>query len=337
MKLLIVNDNTLTQTNGVVTTFDNVIKQLANYTTVELKYVTVEEFYNIPSFLYPDVRLVLNPWKITKIIKQFNPTHIHIATEGCLGVVTKLTCDHKKISYTTSFHTRWDMFFKRIAGFDLPLINKYLLWFHSKSQKIFATTKGMKEQLEIDGYQNVIEWSRGVDNKLFTFMDHIISDKPRLLSVGRVSAEKNLTKFCELSPEKYELICVGDGPILKKLQQDYPHVIFLGELKGPELAKQYQLADCFVFTSVSDTFGLVMIEAMSTGTPTAGYPVQGPLDVIDVGYSGYLCEDIENAIDLALTLPRKTVHEISKKWSWENTTDIFLDNLVARDEKNENN
>ena len=136
-----------------------------------------------------------------------------------------------------------------------------------------------------------------------------------------------------MSPEKYDLVLVGDGPILKKLQQDYPHVKFLGELKGSELAKQYQSADCFVFTSVSDTFGLVMIEAMSTGTPTAGYPVQGPLDVIEVGRSGYLCDDIEPAIDLAIKLPRKTVYETSKKWSWENTTDIFLNNLVACDEK----
>ena len=330
MKLLIVNDNTTTQVNGVVTTFANVINELENR-GITVKHITSDNFCNIPSFLYPGVRVVLNPWKMKKIVDQFEPTHIHIATEGIVGLTMSYICWRRNWYYTSSFHTRWDMFFNKMFGFEFKSIKKYLKWFHSKSRAVLATTKGMTQQLESEGYKNVVEWSRGVKKSQFQFSDHPVSDKPVVISVGRVSAEKNLEKFCELPSSKYHLRCIGDGPILKRLQQQYPNVEFVGELKDEELVKAYQSADCMVFSSISDTFGLVMIEAMSTGTPTAGYPVQGPLDVIEPGISGYLCENLEDAVDRSLNIPRTTVYEASKKWTWQKTTDIFLKHLVARE------
>lgn len=328
MRLLIVNDNTITQVNGVVTTVTNVITELERRDII-VKHLTVDDFYSIPSFLYPGVRFVLNPWKMKKIVDDFQPTHIHITTEGIVGLTMSYICWKRNWNYTSSFHTRWDMFFHRMVGVDFKVVNKYLRWFHSKSKAVLATTKGMQEQLESEGYKNVIEWSRGVDKLQFRFSDHPISEKPIIISVGRISAEKNLEKFCELPSAKYQLRCIGDGPILKRLQQQYPDVEFVGELKGEELEKAYQSADCMVFSSISDTFGLVMIEAMSTGTPTAGYPVQGPKDVVEQGKSGYLSDDLETAIDLALTIPRSIVYETSKKWTWQNTTDIFIKHLVS--------
>ena len=328
MRLLIVNDNTITQVNGVVTTVTNVINELERRDIV-VKHLTVDDFYSIPSFLYPGVRFVLNPWKMKKIVDDFQPTHIHIATEGIVGLSISYICWKRNWNYTSSFHTRWDMFFHKMFGFDFKAVNKYLRWFHSKSKAVLATTKGMQEQLESEGYKNVIEWSRGVDKSQFQFSDHPVSEKPIVISVGRISTEKNLEKFCELPSAKYQLRCIGDGPILKRLQQQYPTVEFVGELKGKELERAYQSADCMVFSSISDTFGLVMIEAMSTGTPTAGYPVHGPKDVVEQGKSGYLSDNLETAVDLSLTIPRSIVYEASKKWTWQNTTDIFLKHLVS--------
>jgi glycosyltransferase involved in cell wall biosynthesis len=201
-------------------------------------------------------------------------------------------------------------------------------WFHQKSSTILVNSASMKNELEANGWKNLKIWTRGVDRTIFDFKDRHVSHKPVLLSVGRISAEKNLDVFCRLDYNKYQLVCVGDGPDLPRLKRLYPWVTFLGQLKGLQLAAQYQEADVFVFPSVTDTFGLVMIESMSTGTPVAAFPAQGPVDVIEQGVTGWIDPDLETAIAQCLSLPRQKVYEGSKKWSWESTADIFLETLV---------
>ena len=327
MKLLLVNDNTRNQTNGVVTTFKGVLNELEGREILTY-HVTPDHFRHFGLPGYPDVRITMDPWNLKSVVDWFKPTHVHIATEGVLGHAARRLCQARGWRYSTSFHTRWDSITDEMVGFGGERVRRHLRWFHSQSHSVLATTEGMKSLLEGWGFERVITWTRGVDKTLFSFRVPTDHPRPVLLNVGRVSVEKNLDTFCQLDPSKYDLRLVGDGPSLPRLKSLYPHVSFLGELKGESLAQQYQDADCFVFPSRSDTFGLVMIESMSTGTPVAAYPVQGPIDVVEQGVTGYVDEDLERAVDRCLGLDRHLVERGSQRWTWKNTADIFLNSLV---------
>jgi len=330
MRLVIVDDNCQDQVNGVVTTMNEVKKQLFSRGIYNLIHITPDQMMSMPALVYPGARIPLNFWNLTKRIEAYEPTHLHICTEGVLGLTARQFFQNKNWRYTTSFHTRWDHYLQEKFGVPANKTMRYLKWFHQNSAATLVNTPTMQREMVSLGLSQAITWSRGVDTQLFQFNDRKCSDKPTLLSVGRVSAEKNLEVFCSLSPEKYNLVCVGDGPDLKRLQKTYPWVTFTGQLSGKQLVQQYQNADCFVFTSKSDTFGLVMIESMSVGTPVAAFPVQGPIDVVDDGVTGSLNHDIDAAISQCLTLCRQTVFAGSKKWSWKKTADIFVDTLVPK-------
>jgi glycosyltransferase involved in cell wall biosynthesis len=328
MRLVIIDDNTLNQTNGVVTTMNAVKQQLFQRGIHSLYHVTPEHFCCIPAFVYPGAKLALNSWKLGNMVENLNPTHLHICTEGVLGIAARTAFRNRGWQYTTSAHTRWDLYLNKTVGCSPKWGNQYMRWFHRQSSTILVNTDSMKTELENQGWNNLKVWTRGVDRHIFDFKNKPIGSKPILLSVGRISSEKNLDAFCRLDFNKYQLVCVGDGPELPRLKRDYPWVRFLGQLKGKMLAEQYQKADVFVFPSVTDTFGLVMIESMSTGTPVAAFPAQGPVDVIEPGVTGFFDADLEIAIEKCLSLSRNTVYEGSKAWSWETTADIFLDTLV---------
>lgn len=328
IRLLIVNDNTWDQTNGVVTTFQNVVKHF-DTDQIQLRYVTPQEFRNVKGWLYPDLTLALNPWHLKKIMHEFQPTHVHIATEGILGYAAKLICDWLGWKYTTSFHTRWDCYAKDTWGFIPWGLISFIKHFHARSEKVLVTTDSMAQEVTKLGIQNPVVWSRGVDADLFSLGSGSNNQKPTCLSVGRVSTEKNLHAFCQLSTDKYDLQLVGDGPQLDELKNTYDHVKFLGLKKHSDLARAYQTADVFVFTSKTDTFGLVMAEAMSCGTPVAAYPVTGPQDVIDSGITGFMHEDLDQAIQSCLTLDRVKVRNQSMKYSWQTVTDQFVRELVS--------
>jgi glycosyltransferase involved in cell wall biosynthesis len=328
IRLLIVNDNTWDQTNGVVTTFQNVVQRF-DPDQIQLRYVTPQEFRNVKGWFYPDFTLALNPWKLKHIMQEFSPTHVHIATEGVLGYAAKFICDSWGWKYTTSFHTRWDHYARDTWGFTPWGLTKFIQLFHSRSEKVLVTTASMAHEVSQLGIQNPVVWSRGVDANVFSFGSGGGAVKPVCLSVGRVSVEKNLHAFCQLDADKYDLQLVGDGPQLLELKRTYPHVKFLGLKKHKELAQVYQQADVFVFTSKTDTFGLVMAEAMSCGTPVAAYPVTGPQDVIDPGITGIMQEDLNQAIQSCLTLDRAQVRAQSMKYSWQNVTDQFIKELVT--------
>jgi glycosyltransferase involved in cell wall biosynthesis len=326
-RIVIVTDAWEPQVSGVVTTLKKMV-EFAKRDGYDIVIVHPELFKRkFYSKLYPEIPFAV-PFGISKYLKYKTDTVYHIATEGPLGLAAAFILTAKNRRYTTSYHTDWSKFMKDVAGVPEWITRSYLKWFHRK-RKVFCPTETVKQYM-IDneiGRRQII-WPRGVDPKIFTarIKPHLRSTKT-LLSVGRVSKEKNLDAFCQLT-DKYKKIVVGDGPYKEELERKYPNVIFVGYKFGAELANYYRQADCFVFTSKADTFGVVMIEAMYCGTPVAAYPVQGPIDVVDNKYTGILDENIELAIEKCLTLSRKKCNIIARdSWSWEVVWNIFVNNL----------
>lgn len=333
-RIVIVTDAWEPQVSGVVTTLKKMV-EFAKRDGYDIVVVHPELFKRkVYSKLYPEIPFAV-PFGISKYLQKKYKTEkntvYHIATEGPLGLAAAFILTAKNIRYTTSYHTDWSKFMKDVAGVPEWITRSYLKWFHRK-RKVFCPTETVK-QFMIDneiGRRQVI-WPRGVDPEIFTarIKPHLRTKKT-LLSVGRVSKEKNLDAFCQL-PDKYQKIVVGDGPYKEELERKYPDVIFVGYKFGTELAEYYRQADCFVFTSKADTFGVVMIEAMYCGTPVAAYPVQGPIDVVDNKYTGALDKNLETAIKRCLMLSRKKCSIIARDcWSWEVVWNIFVDNLEKK-------
>ena len=325
-RIVIVTDAWEPQVSGVVTTLKKMV-EFAKRDGYDVVVVHPELFKRkFYSKLYPEIPFAV-PFGISKHLKYKTDTVYHIATEGPLGLAAAFILTAKNRRYTTSYHTDWSKCMKDVANVPEWITRSYLKWFHRK-RKVFCPTETVR-QFMIDneiGRRQVI-WPRGVDPEIFTPRYTKSKEQPILLSVGRVSKEKNLDVFCSL-PDKYVKIVVGDGPYKKELERKYPNVKFVGYKFGKELAEFYQTADCFVFTSKSDTFGVVMIEAMYCGTPVAAYPVQGPIDVVDNKYTGILDDNIEKAIEKCLTLSRKKCSIIARDtWSWESVWKDFVNNL----------
>lgn len=338
-KILIITDNLRTQVNGVVTTFRS-IEPLAALDGYEILYLSPIQFpyMNCPG--YPEVKLAL-PVDIGQRIQELNPKYIHIATEGPLGLAARCWLDRKGYKYNTSYHTKFPEFLKQIYHIPEWLTYKYIRWFHKHSGKVLTTTETMVRELEEHNFKtNIIAWTRGVDREYLkpaikklhnTFYASVSTQShtiPTVLYAGRISREKNLEKLCVLQ-DMYNIQLVGDGPHREYLQNKYPRVQFLGYLAGEQLANAYAQADVFAFPSQTDTFGIVIIEAMSCGTPVAAYPVPGPLDIIEQGVNGYMSLDLQTAIEHCLILPRDQVEQSSKRWTWENCWKIFKENLIS--------
>jgi glycosyltransferase involved in cell wall biosynthesis len=326
-KILIITDNVPEQINGVVTTFKSIetYAVLDNYNIV---YLTPLQFLHFSCPGYAEVKLAL-PWNIGKKIEEISPDYIHIATEGPIGMFARFYLDKRGYKYNTSYHTKFPEFLKKIYRIPESWTWVYLRWFHKHSGIVLTNTSTMVESLKSHGFRGIIkQWTRGVDRETLqpTQEWNHPNTTPMLLYVGRVSKEKGIEDLCELG-NVYDVVIVGDGPYRKKLETQYPKVKFVGYKQGAELADWYARADVLVFPSKVDTFGLVMIEAMSLGTPVAAYPVAGPIDVID-GKSGYMDNSLVVAVQKCLKLPRDKVIESSEKWSWEICWKIFKKNLV---------
>lgn len=326
-RIVIVTDAWEPQVSGVVTTLKKMV-EFAEKNGYDIVIVHPglfkRKFY---SKLYLEIPFAV-PIGISKYLQYKTDTVYHIATEGPLGLAAAFILTTKNRRYTTSYHTDWGKFMKDVAGVPEWITKTYIKWFHRK-RKVFCPTEAIKQYM-IDneiGRRQII-WPRGVDPEIFTpRLNKIKGNNSVLLSVGRLSKEKNLDAFCQL-PDKYGKIVVGDGPYREELERKYPNVVFVGYKFGAELAEYYRQADCFVFTSKSDTFGVVMIEAMYCGTPVAAYPVQGPIDVVDNKYTGILSDDIEKAIEKCLTLSRKKCSIVARdSWSWKIVWEIFANNL----------
>lgn len=324
-KLCIVTDAWLPQVNGVVTTLVNIVDQAKKegWDVLVIHPYMFKVGMQAPN--YKEIRLTI-PFGLKKKIEKFNPDYLHIATEGPLGLSARI--GFRREVYTTAYHTQWPEFLKDIIKIPTFITLKYLKWFHSHGA-VMVATKSIAQYLKEKNISNNVKYlTRGVNLDLLTPNLEIEKDsRPLLLSVGRVSKEKNLEVFCNLDHKKYKLILIGDGPILNELKLKYPGVIFTGMLKGSELANYYASADCLVFTSKKDTFGLVMIEAMKFGTPIAGYPVPGPIDIV-TDDCGAISDDIEKAILKALTVDRDKCKKTSSIYTWKQTWNEFKDNLV---------
>jgi glycosyltransferase involved in cell wall biosynthesis len=334
MKICIVTDS-WQQINGVSTTLKNTVNCLITMGH-EVLVIEPSVFKTCKFKFYPDIDFSWNIWKVGKLIQDFQPNAIHIATEGPLGIAARWYCkvNKRQIPHNTSYHTNFPEYLKLSYGIPLTVSYKVLKLFHKFSCRVLVTNNDMKTQLDQRGLKNLVVWSRGVDLSLFApdrrsqQVQTNLGPGPRILCVSRASKEKNLDAFCQLSVPGTKIL-VGDGPELARLQTQYPDVKYLGWKTGADLAEIYANADVFVFPSVTDTFGVVMLESISTGTPVVAYNAIGPREVIEQGINGIISQDLAQAIPQALLLDRLTVRQSSLKWTWNKCTEVFLENLVA--------
>ncbi len=284
----------------------------------------------MPCPTYPEIRLALRPGAaLAERIGAFRPHSIHIATEGPLGLAARRHCIRHGLPFTTSYHTRFPEYLH--ARLPVPLAAGYAVmrWFHRPSRGMMVATRTIRDDLEARGFANVMPWSRGVDTTLFR-PDHppaLDLPKPVYLYVGRVAVEKNLDALLGLPLASGSKLVVGDGPALEQLRARHPEVCFVGATEGVDLARHYACGDVFVFPSRTDTFGLVMLEALASGLPVAAYPVPGPLDVIGGSGCGVLDEDLGQAMTRALAIPRERCRAYAGDFSWRRCAEQFLGNL----------
>ncbi len=325
--ILIVTDNLPEQINGVVTTYKN-IEAMAIRDNYRVVYLDPGRFRYVDCPGYNEVKIAF-PRKVGKILEEINPDHIHIATEGPVGLRVRQYLDKHNRRYNTAYHTKFPEGIRKLFGIPESVTWPLVRWFHKHSGKVLTTTDTMVKELRDHGFDgDIIPWTRGVDRSIFYPDQHNNTSELVLVCVSRVSKEKNLEEFFKLEYTGARKIMVGDGPMLEEYRAQYPNVEFVGAKRGEELGNYYRMADVFVFPSRWETFGLVMIEAMACGTPVAAYPCQGPLDVIDEGLTGCMNENLKQAVKDALMLDRQRVWGGSQRWTWENAWQIFKDNLV---------
>lgn len=327
MNILVVTDAWYPQVNGVVRTLEMTATHLRDWGH-EVSFLTPQSFRTIPLPTYPDIRLALFPRrKVFRLLEEAEPDAIHIATEGPLGWAARAWCMKNGIEFTTSYHTQFPEYVKLRAPW-LPLSLSYALvrLFHAPAKRILVPTPTQQQRLQHHGFRNVVVWSRGVDTEIFRpcgkeALDHL--PRPVSLYLGRVSIEKNLDEFLRL-PLAGSKVVIGEGPDLARLQREYPDTHFLGYKFGEDLVQHLAAADVFVFPSRTDTFGLVLLEAMACAVPVAAFPVTGPVDVVRDGVNGALNEDLHTAVLAALAIDGRNARAHALRYSWEVCTADFL-------------
>jgi glycosyltransferase involved in cell wall biosynthesis len=329
MKIVIATD-AWGQTNGVVFAYQRIAGPVREF-GAELGFVTPEGFRSAPLPTYPDIRLAFaSAAEVGRRIDAQGADHVHIATEGPIGWATRRHCLNHGLSFTTSYHTRFPEYARARAPIPLAWSYAYVRRFHAPAQRVLVPTLSMKQELERRGFAHVALWTRGVDHALFRPREASRLDLPRpiFLNVGRVAVEKNLEAFLDLDLPGSKVI-VGDGPALRRLQKAYPQAHFLGEKFGDELAGLFASADVFVFPSLTDTFGVVLIEALASGLPVAAYPVTGPLDVIADSGAGALDHDLRRACLAALRLSRERARARSLAFTWRESARQFVEHVAG--------
>ncbi len=327
MRILIVTDAWPPQVNGVVRTLQTVGRKLIEMGH-DVHFFTPDgrKTWAVPN--YPEILLSLVGAKtIGREIDALKPEAIHIATEGPLGWAARKACLRRNLPFTTSFHTR----FAEYLALRIPVpgtaafIWSVLRRFHLPARAVMVPTQTIATLLSEKRFRNLRTWTRGVDQKNFKptrKRDFFDLPRPILAHAGRLTKEKNIEAFLKLDVPGTKVV-IGDGPDKAELQQRYPDVHFTGYLVEADLAAALASADCFIFPSVTDTFGLVMIEAMACGTPVAAFPVPSPVDVIEQGVTGVMDADLSRAIIEAMKLDRKKVRAAAEKFTWEETARLF--------------
>lgn len=336
MRILIATDAWKPQVNGVVRTYENLKRELeATGHTVTI--LSPLDFATLPCPGYREIRLALaRRSSIAVLLRDGGYDHVHIATEGPIGWATRAVCLRNGIRFTTSFHTRFAEYIETYTGLPAWISYAFQRRFHRPSIGTLVATPSLKADLSRRGFRRLMLWGRGVDTNQFKPRIELrpacdsgaAADKtePTFLYVGRVSREKNVEAFLKLDLPGRKVV-VGDGPILESLRRQYSDVIFKGAKTGDELAREYAAADVFVFPSRTDTFGLVLLEAMASGLGIAAYPVTGPIDVVTPGVTGYLDEDLKAAALGALKLDRDQIRVQAMQRDWARVANIFLANV----------
>jgi len=326
MRILIATDAWHPQVNGVVRTLERTSLALRERGH-DVRFLSGGHGRTWPLPFYPEIRLTfLSPDAAGEQVRAALPDAIYIATEGPIGWATRRWCLRNKIPFTTGFHTKLaDYTALRIPLPGVAALSwSFLKRFHMPSRCVLTPTPSIAEELTRRGFPNTRSWTRGVDHQLFTpgDRDHFDLPRPIMLTAGRVAPEKNLDAFLKLDLPGTKVI-VGDGPSLDMLKRRYPKVVFTGYAFDQDLIRMMRSADVFVFPSRTDTFGLVMIEAMACGTPVAAFDVASPIDVVAEGISGAVDSDLRRAIDRAIKIDRAKVHRYSQNFTWPATADLF--------------
>ena len=327
-RILLVTDAWRPQVNGVVQTLERLSDQLATM-GIEAVFLTPSEFRTVPMPTYPDIRLALaTPGAVRRRIAAINPDHIHIVTEGPLGMLARWHCLAVKRPYTTSYHTRFPEYVRARMPIPESWTYAWLKRFHNKGAGTLVATPSLRAELTERGFDKVKPWTRGVDIELFnpSHRGDLGLPRPVFLFVGRVAVEKNIEAFLALDLPGSKAV-VGAGPALNELKARYPQAHFLGQKRGLELAQAYASADVFVFPSRTDTFGVVLLEAMASGLPVAAYPVTGPIDV--VGPGGALSDDLRAAALQALEIDRDIPRRHALTYSWSACAEMFMQHVRA--------
>lgn len=343
MKLALATDAWLPQVNGVVRSLTATLRELSRRGH-DVSTVTPDQFRTVPMPGYASIRLALAPrFGVRRMLDQAAPEIVHIATEGPIGWAARGWCLSRGVPFTTAFHTRFPDYAAVRTGLNADCFWPIMQRFHAPSSAVLVSTRSLADELATRGIPHTRPWSRGIDHDLF----RPEGDRhpamaglpgPVLLNVGRVAAEKNLEAFLSARVPGTKVV-VGDGPALGSLKRRYPKVLFLGGLAGEELAAAYRAADCFVFPSLTDTFGLVVIEALACGVPVAAYPVSGPIDILGPDgrgvetvlprRGGAVDANIERAIAAALRIDPAGAAALGRVHSWQRATDQFLQAIAA--------
>lgn len=326
--VLIITDAWHPQVNGVVRSIELVVREMETR-GIRVSLVTPNEFKTLPMPGYAEIRLsrtLAGP--VFTRIEALKPDAIHIATEGPLGLIARRWCRRNGFPFSTAYHTQFPEYLRARLPVPLALSYRFLRWFHGGATHCLVGTPHLRDVLEGRGFTNVAVWPKGVDTTLFHPDKRAAADYPGpvFLYVGRVAVEKNIEAFLRLDLPGTKLV-VGGGPSLDRLKAAYRNAVFVGPKHGEELARFFAAADVFVFPSRTDTFGLVLLEALASGTPVAAYPVTGPIDVIGDAPVGVLDEDLGAAAILALDISRQACRAYAEQFSWAASTDRFLEYL----------
>ena len=329
-RLLIASDAWRPQVNGVVRTYEGVVGRLPEFGwTADV--LSPSEFKTVPMPTYPEIRLALStPRQVARRIVTFAPDYIHIATEGPIGMMARRYCRLAGRPFTTSYHTKFPEYLAARFPFRESWSYAMLRGFHNAGAGVMVATPSLADDLRGKGFRQILPWTRGVDTELYRPRpDRVFgAEVPVFAYVGRVAVEKNIEAFLKLDLPGKKVV-VGSGPQLEQLSARYPDVLFTGPKFGEDLARCYASADVFVFPSLTDTFGIVLLEAMASGVPVAAYPVTGPQDVVADGRSGVLNEDLGAAALQALELDRAACREYALGFSWTKCVQLFVDNIVS--------
>lgn len=330
--ILIVTDAWRPQINGVVRSIERTAEELVAI-GARVEFLTPQAFRTLPCPTYPEIRLSLTHRGIVRrMMQEFDCEHLHIATEGPLGFLAASVAKKAGQPFTTSYHTRFPEYVSARLPVPLSWSYSWLRSFHNAGSGCMVATRSLENDLRARGFKNLMRWSRGVDEDLFKpYEGTVLPDdlpRPVFMYVGRVAVEKNIKAFMDLKLPGSKVV-VGGGPQLEALRREYPDTLFTGAKVGEDLARHYSDGDVFVFPSLTDTFGNVMLEALACGVPVAAFPVMGPVDVIGDTGAGVLSEDLQEAAVAALDIPRDHCRKIAMNYTWAASAQQFLENCIA--------